>query len=57
MGTLLFVHENLWPMTALDWLILIGTLGAIVGYGAWKNRKMTPSPTTSKEETVHVGGP
>ena len=26
-------------MTALDWLILIGTLGAIVGYGAWKNRK------------------
>lgn len=26
-------------MTALDWLILIGTMGAIVGYGAWKNRK------------------
>ena len=26
-------------MTALDWLILIGILGAIVGYGAWKNRK------------------
>ena len=26
-------------MTHIDWLILVGTLGGIVGYGAWKNRK------------------
>ena len=26
-------------MNTLDWLILLGTLGFIVGYGAWKNRK------------------
>ena len=26
-------------MTTLDWIILLGTLGFIVGYGAWKNRK------------------
>ncbi len=26
-------------MTSLDWIILLGTLGFIVGYGAWKNRK------------------
>lgn len=26
-------------MTALDWFILLSTLGGIVGYGAWKNRK------------------
>jgi len=26
-------------MTTLDWIILSGTLGFIVGYGAWKNRK------------------
>ena len=32
-------HEKFWPMTLVDWLILVGTLGAIVGYGAWKNRK------------------
>lgn len=25
-------------MNTLDWLILLGTLGFIVGYGAWKNR-------------------
>ena len=28
-------------MTLLDWFILLGTLGGIVGYGAWKNRKNT----------------
>ena len=26
-------------MNTLDWIILLGTLGFIVGYGAWKNRK------------------
>ena len=26
-------------MTTIDWIILVGTLGFIVGYGAWKNRK------------------
>lgn len=26
-------------MKTLDWIILLGTLGFIVGYGAWKNRK------------------
>ena len=26
-------------MNTLDWIILSGTLGFIVGYGAWKNRK------------------
>ncbi|MGB1449853.1 MAG: sodium:solute symporter [Flavobacteriaceae bacterium] len=26
-------------MTLIDWIILVGTLGFIVGYGAWKNRK------------------
>lgn len=26
-------------MTTIDWIILLGTLGFIVGYGAWKNRK------------------
>ena len=26
-------------MNSLDWIILLGTLGFIVGYGAWKNRK------------------
>lgn len=26
-------------MTSLDWIILLGTLGFIVVYGAWKNRK------------------
>ncbi len=26
-------------MTVIDWIILLGTLGFIVGYGAWKNRK------------------
>ena len=25
-------------MNTLDWIILLGTLGFIVGYGAWKNR-------------------
>ena len=26
-------------MNTLDWIIILGTLGFIVGYGAWKNRK------------------
>ena len=26
-------------MNSVDWIILLGTLGFIVGYGAWKNRK------------------
>ena len=26
-------------MNTLDWIILLGTLGFIMGYGAWKNRK------------------
>lgn len=26
-------------MISIDWIILLGTLGFIVGYGAWKNRK------------------
>ena len=26
-------------MNTLDWIILLGTLGSIVGYGTWKNRK------------------
>ena len=26
-------------MNTIDWIILVGTLGFIVGYGAWKNRK------------------
>ena len=26
-------------MNTLDWIILLGTLGFIVGYGVWKNRK------------------
>ena len=26
-------------MNTLDWIILLGTLGFIVGYGAWRNRK------------------
>jgi hypothetical protein len=25
-------------MSALDWVVLFGTLGAIVGYGLWKTR-------------------
>ena len=28
-------------MNSIDWIVLIGTLGFIVGYGAWKNRKNT----------------
>ena len=26
-------------MTILDWIVLVGTLGGIVGYGVWKNRQ------------------
>ena len=26
-------------MTVLDWIVLVGTLGGIVGYGVWKNRQ------------------
>ena len=25
-------------MSALDWVVLVGTLGAIVVYGVWKTR-------------------
>ena len=28
-------------MNAFDWLILLGTLGSIVGYGLWKNSRQT----------------
>ncbi|MFP2904808.1 sodium:solute symporter [Pyxidicoccus sp. 3LFB2] len=30
-------------MTLLDWLVLIGTIAFIVGWGIWKNRKATSS--------------
>ena len=39
MAAVLAVHEIFHAMTWIDWIILVCTLGGIVGYGAWKNRQ------------------
>ena len=33
----------------LDWLILLGTLGFIVGYGVWRTRRETGSESEQQE--------
>ena len=39
MAAVLAVYEIFHAMTWIDWIILVCTLGGIVGYGAWKNRQ------------------
>ena len=43
------------PVSALDWAVLFGTLGTIVGYGLWKTRGPSTWPTTSTVATATAG--
>lgn len=38
MGRVLCVYEYLYLVSVLDWVVLLGTIGFIVGFGIWKNR-------------------
>ncbi len=37
MDRVLCIYENLYLVSALDWVVLLGTIGFIIGFGIWKN--------------------